>query len=171
MGYPASLMWGGGYPVVTLTPPRPTESRARSVRSTRPVKVITLPHVSVDGNPVFMRARADGGAVKVSLKNGIEVYRGTGYRVRITLIWPYLTDDDAQDLAKIFNHVNWGSILLQPHNDVPLKYYVTPEGQFAPGHTGELCIGHSLTVTFTGTEMLSEIPTHSSDHGYHPLIM
>ena len=157
-----------GYPRIHVIPPAQYFG-GRVVRSVAE-KLYTFTDCSV-GNVEFTPERRDGGAVSVALSSGLIIDRRDGYRARVTLSWKYLALAELVQLVEVFNYAGSHELVLQPHNDNAFKFRVRPEGSFYPTHIEDLYVGHAVSVTFIGAEILDQIPsvtiTPATAKGYH----
>jgi hypothetical protein len=152
MAYPTTMLWGAGRCRFYLQGTADLDSGTVDLST------------KIDAMLVPREVRTDGGALRMMLDDGTEVYRGNGFRIDVRLHGVGLTSAEVVEVMRVINYAKRGGRLYcQPHTDVNYKTQVNPPIDIPVTHTGEMYVGHDIDLTFTGANVRVALPLSAAD--------
>ena len=144
MSYPVPLILGSGDPQVQIV--------GREYWGV--AGVLTLAHPK-EYDITFAPERRDGGAVQVRLSDGRLLNRYDAWRMTAALGWEGLTTAQTAQIQHIWASGRTRDVWFNPHFDVDLWIKVVATGEWSPGLTGGLYVGHSPRLTLVSVGLVA----------------
>jgi len=99
-----------------------------------------------------------GGPKYQELEDGLWHFRGVEYRPLVEFQWECLIPQNVDKIIEIFDFRGKGDIEVQPHQDYPVKWVMTPMTEFEPKQTAGKLIGTDILVRFQGIKTIKTLP-------------